>query len=977
MIAFPRLLRFSLAALLPALALTGIHAQTAPAGSPIATEAATNDVPPEIPGVDHSAWLYKGSDITPDPDWHFGTLPNGLRYAVEKNGVPPGQVSVRLRIDAGSLNETDSERGFAHLIEHLTFRGSEYVADGDAKRIWQRMGTSFGTDTNAQTTPVSTVYRLDLPGATVGKLDESLKILSGMAAKPVISETSLNEERPVVLSEQREQPGAQVRYGDAINALMFAGQPLADRSPIGNIKTLEAATPAMVQAFHDRWYRPDDTVVVVAGDMDPDILARLVEKNFASWQGKGPKPEPDFGTPDPKQPTTAVFVEPSLPTSLLLATIRPWHFNNDTVIFNQNRMVDTIATQVISRRLETRARAGGSFLLASVDLDDVSRSANVTTVRIVPAGDNWEAALKDVRAVIADAEAHPPTQAEIDEEVASSDTGLRSAVETAAVRAASGDADDMVSALDIRETTTGPATAYSIFQDAKKKGFFTPARVLASTKRIFEGTATRALLNIPAPDPTAQAKLEAALHADISKLTEKRTAQAAVTFADLPKFGAPGKIATREAIADLDLQKITFANGVRLLLDANSNEAGRVFIKVRFGRGYEALPADKPSAAWAAPLALVAGGIGKLHQGDMDAMTAGRRIQMDFDIDGDAFTFSAFTSPNDYQDQLKLMAAKLAFPAWDPAPIARAKAFTLASYPGSSASPDGVISRDMDGLLHDGDPRWMTPTPDQIKALTPEAFKALWQPLLASGPIEVDVFGDVKADDAIAAVAATFGAMKPRAAPTITAAPIRFPAHDAVPVVLSHDGPDNQAAAVVAWPTGSGLDDIVDSRNLDVLAQIFTDRLFEQLRQGTGISYSPNVQSQWPNEGNGGGRLVAAGQVPPDKVDTFISLTRQIAADLVAHPVSDDELARLLGPFKQSVMRSATGNQFWLAQLTGAAFDPRLLDTTRNLGRDLAGINAASLQATAAKYLVPGKDWTMVVLPKDDAAKYKAGEAGK
>src|SRR5258706_5671393 len=53
------------------------------------------------------AWLYKGSDITPDPAWRFGTLANGVRYAVRKNGVPPGQVSVRLRIDAGSLMETD------------------------------------------------------------------------------------------------------------------------------------------------------------------------------------------------------------------------------------------------------------------------------------------------------------------------------------------------------------------------------------------------------------------------------------------------------------------------------------------------------------------------------------------------------------------------------------------------------------------------------------------------------------------------------------------------------------------------------------------------------------------------------------------------------------------------------------------------------------------------------------------------------
>ena len=103
-------------------------------------------------------WLYKNSDLVHDDAWKFGRLPNGLRYAVRKNGVPPGQVSVRVRIDAGSLNEQESERGFAHLLEHLSFRGSTFVPDGESKRIWQRLGVTFGSDSNASTTFTETVY---------------------------------------------------------------------------------------------------------------------------------------------------------------------------------------------------------------------------------------------------------------------------------------------------------------------------------------------------------------------------------------------------------------------------------------------------------------------------------------------------------------------------------------------------------------------------------------------------------------------------------------------------------------------------------------------------------------------------------------------------------------------------------------------------------------------------------------------------
>uniref|UniRef100_UPI00157527C9 M16 family metallopeptidase n=1 Tax=Sphingomonas bacterium TaxID=1895847 RepID=UPI00157527C9 len=709
--------------------------------------------------VDHTAWLYKGSDITPDPAWQFGTLPNGVRYAVRRNGVPPGQVSIRVRVDTGSLYETDSERGFAHFIEHLSYRASAFAPDGETKRIFQNYGATFGVDTNAQTSPVSTTYKLDLPAVTGEKLDSTLHILSGMMARPVINETTLNAERPVVLAEQREQPGPQVRFSDARNAVFFAGQPLADRSPIGHVKNLLEATPDTVRAFHDRWYRPERTTVVIAGDLDPAVLGDAVARNFAGWRGVGPAPvEPDFGKPDPTKPVTGALVEPGLPAVTLLATIRPWHFNNDTVAFNQHRMVDSLAARVISRRLEQRARAGGSFLQAGVALDDVVRSANVTQVTIVPVGDKWEAALRDVRAVLADALRSPPSQAEVDREYADYEASLRNGVDTARVEAGARQADDLVEALDIRETTTAPETSYAILKDAHDKGMFTPATLFAAMTGLFQGDAQRALVNTPAPDHLANDKLAAALKADVSKVAVVRRAQGNVSFAALPALGPAGTIAHREPVADLDMERIDFANGVRLLIFPTTSETGRVYVRARFGGGVNALPA-RASAAWAGEPALVPSGVGKLDEGDLDQLTAGHVIGLDFDIAEDAFSFNALTSPADLGDELKLMAAKLQSPAWNAAPLARVKAAKLAGFAGYDSSPDGVLSRDLEGLLHDGDARWAQPTPAQVQSLTPAQFKSFWAPLLASGPIEVSVFGDVKADDAVAAVAATFGAL--------------------------------------------------------------------------------------------------------------------------------------------------------------------------------------------------------------------------
>lgn len=171
---FPRRAAASLTVL--ALLLSGAPAPLA-ARTESAPAATSGALAPKV-----RPWLYENSDVPIDAAWRFGTLSNGLRYAIRRNGVPPGQVSVRLRIDAGSLMERPDEQGYAHFMEHLTFRGSRHVPDGESKRIWQRLGVTFGSDSNAQTTPTGTSYALDLPQATPQSLGESLKILAGMMA---------------------------------------------------------------------------------------------------------------------------------------------------------------------------------------------------------------------------------------------------------------------------------------------------------------------------------------------------------------------------------------------------------------------------------------------------------------------------------------------------------------------------------------------------------------------------------------------------------------------------------------------------------------------------------------------------------------------------------------------------------------------------------------------------------------------------
>ncbi|MEC3911087.1 insulinase family protein [Sphingobium sp. CR2-8] len=943
-------------------------------GSPLAartdTGSATTAPGPSAGQAQVRPWLYENSDVPIDPAWRFGTLPNGLRYAIRRNGVPPGQVSLRLRVDVGSLMERPEELGYAHFIEHLSMRGSRHVPDGESKRIWQRLGVTFGSDSNAQTTPTGTTYALDLPQATQASLGESMKILSGMMVDPNIVDSAVEAERAVVLAERRESDGPQMRMSNASRLHFFAGQPLADHAPIGTLATLTAATAAKVEAFHQRWYRPENAVISIAGDIDPALAEQLIKDNFGSWSvpGKGAS-LPDFGTPDPKLPATLVVVEPGVPLGLTLAWLRPWTPHADTIVYNQDKLTDMLALQIISRRLEQAARGGGSFLQAGVEQQDVSRSVDGTFVTIIPNGDNWEKALTDVRAVVEDAKAAPPSQAEIDREYAQMDTALAIQVENADTEPGAKQASDLVGAVDIRETTVSPQAAVDIFRAGKPA--MTPDKIRESTRRLFSAGVFRALLITGKAQPGLDAKLAAAVAAPVKAATNARLADKAVTMDDLPKLGPPGTVVSRAPVGLDGMESIAFSNGVKLTLFANDAETEKVRINVRFGHGQQAFSPTKPVPNWAADYALVASGIGKLGQRELDDLTNGRRMGMDFSTDDDAFEMQVVTRPADYKDQLRLFATKLAQPGWDPAPIARVKTGASVAYDAMSRSPDAVLGRDLNWLLHDKDVRFRTPSRPEIEALTPQAFRATWEPILASGPIEVQIFGQVKAEDAIQAVAATFGALPPRPdvpVPAINRA-MRFPAHVETPVVLRHKGDQEQAAAVMAWPTAGGFQLQKEARQLEILTQIFNDRLFDKLRSTEGAAYSPTVQNNWPFSYESGGYILVTSQVRPDRIAYFYGVVKDTAADLAKTPVSDDELQRAVAPMRQLLMRASTGNAFWMNQMEGATHDARYVDAMKNMSQDMLTVTPAQLQALAAKYLVPAKSWSAVVLPEGVAAR--------
>ncbi|HWK42814.1 MAG TPA: insulinase family protein [Croceibacterium sp.] len=932
-------------------------------------------------------WIYRDTDIPIDKEWLFGEIPNGVRYAVRRNGVPPGQVSIRVRIDAGSLYERDNERGFAHLLEHLIFRQSKYLGNGEAIPHFQRLGASLGNDTNAQTTPTQTVYQLDLPNATPATLEESIRLLASMIQEPTLSQANVDTEVPIVLAERRERSGPDQRIAESTRELFFAGQRLAERSPIGTVPTLQAATSKSVRDFHSRWYRPERATVVAVGDADPMRLAALVEQYFGDWKvsGRGPR-DPDFGDPvkprrsDPANPVGEVktMVEPGQPRSMTYIVLRPWHQVVDNLEYNRGLLIDAIAEAIVNRRLEARARAGGSYLYAQIQQNKISRSADATYVAFAPLTEDWQTPLTEVRSVIADALAEPPSQEEIDRELAQYDVIFANMVEQSRIQAGAKLADDIVNAVDIREAVASPETILEVFRTMRDR--FTPEAIHEHTQALFTGEVVRAMLITPEQGEADAAALRTAMLAPAESDGNARTAIEALNFADMPPLGTPADPVLREPLGLFpvgDVEKLEYANGVSALLWPTDNEPGRATVRVRFGNGREGMKPEEGVYAMLGQMALVSSGFGSVDQNQIEMLAAGRKLSFNFRINEGSFVFEGLTRAEDVADQLYLFAAKLGSPRWDAQPFERARASALLSYDSLSGNPEGVINRDLDWLLNGRDSRFATPNPDGLKAATPEGFQEVWSRLLAEGPVEVDVFGDFDRETVVAALSRTFGAIPARqqAEPVQPFAP--FPAANATPLVLTHRGEADQAAAVIAWPTGGGSDALPQSRKLEVLAQLFSNRLLDGLRERLGAAYSPYVGSTWPLDTQGGGNLLAFAQLAPEQVPAFFDEAEQIAHDLAANGPTADELSRVTEPMRQLLARMQTGHTFWLNQLEGATTDRNRLTWLPSLLNDYTRVTPEEMRALAARYLGSREGYRVAVMPQAAAGSGSGAAAQK
>jgi zinc protease len=219
---------------------------------------------------------------SPEKDLIRFTLPNGLEVLVVENHLVP-IATIEMAARNGSFTEGPEYAGLSHLYEHMFFKGNAYYPRSeDLLGLFNQLGILY----NAQTQEEVVNYYFTLP---VANLDRGMLIMSQTVQTPKFDTVELDREREVVLGEfDRHEANPFYPFQHATAEALW-GDLITRKEPIGQRPVIQTATPEKMRTIQQRYYIPNNMLLIVSGDVDSLQVRHLAEKYFSDWK-KGPDP---------------------------------------------------------------------------------------------------------------------------------------------------------------------------------------------------------------------------------------------------------------------------------------------------------------------------------------------------------------------------------------------------------------------------------------------------------------------------------------------------------------------------------------------------------------------------------------------------------------------------------------------------------------------------------------------------------------
>ena len=669
-----------------------------------------------------------------------GTLSNGLSYYIRHNEEPLGRAQISLAVKAGSVHETEDQRGLAHFVEHMAFNGTERFDKQEIVEYLESIGSTFGPDLNARTGFDDTLYFFEIPTDDPEITETAFQILSDWAFSIAFDAEEVELERGVVLEEWRLSQGFNSRLQQNLLNLLFGDSLYASRAPIGLVDIIENAPVESLRAYYERWYRPDLMAVVAVGDFDVEAIEAKIKQHFAPPpDGNAAQPSAAAGdatnrpltdVPGHEVPVIEVFTDPESPATqfVLIRKLDP-ETGRDLDAFRRT-VVERLAFMMLNARLFERGQtAEPPYINASAGRSPYVETLDIVTFSAWVETDGVEAGLAATLEEIQRAHQHGFTTGELEREKSNLLSSVESQYKQRDQTPSAALSNAYTDHFFYGSPAPGIEAEWQLYQELLPEISLTEFAEVAES---WAQTEDLALL-VVRPEETDVAGSDADLGSAL--LAQLQTANALVVepYADdlgdvplLANLPEPGSIAAEERIESIDAVRWTLSNGITVIAKQTDFRDDEVLFRAFSPGGHSLVTdADHQSASHAAQL-IAGSGAGPHDSVTLDKLLAGQRVEVAPYIEELFEGFSGNASPEDLETMFQLITLYATEHRLDPDFFTRYQAQLHSVAEFRAADPDSVYFDYINTVLSQGHHRGRPLSVEVLKELDMETAESVY-----------------------------------------------------------------------------------------------------------------------------------------------------------------------------------------------------------------------------------------------------------
>ncbi|MDQ6646521.1 MAG: insulinase family protein, partial [Pseudomonadota bacterium] len=613
------------------------------------------------------------------------TLDNGLRVVIVRDALAP-VVTTEMNYLAGSDEVPAGFPGTAHAVEHMMFRGSPGLSKDQLAAIAANMGGAF----NADTTQGVTQYYFVAPSQD---LDVALHVQSLRMRGVDMDAAAWAKERGAIEQEvSRDLSDPSYKFYEQLQAQLFDGTPYA-HTPLGTQQSFEKTTAPMLKQFHDRWYAPNNAILVIAGDIDPATTLATVKAEFGGIARKTLPARPTFAF-KPVQAKTITAPTDSPYGSVYLGYRMPGTQSTDYA----TAMV--LGSALASQRASLFGMGmDGTALFGTFGSNLMPQAGFGMAVGIFPKGGDPQAMLARMRAILA----------------AAASKGIDPALIDAAKRQAVAELEFKKNSVDGLANAWSSALAFQGLEspDAMKQAIeaVTPAAVDALAKATFNPTQAVTAILTPQSSGNPIAGKGFGGAESFTSSPDKPVA--------LPAWAA--KAFARLSVPRSTLKPVStiLSNGLRLIVQPESiSDTVELFGKIKTNQDLQAGKGEEGVAE-------VLGGLFPFGTTGLNRLRLQQSLDRISAKESAGSSFSLSVPSEHFAEGLKLLADNELHPALPAQAFAVVQHQLVGIVAGQLQSPDFLTEIGLDqALLPANDPQLRYATPQNVMALTPDKVRS-------------------------------------------------------------------------------------------------------------------------------------------------------------------------------------------------------------------------------------------------------------